>query len=151
LRPAVLDVADERALFDVNTPGPGARAGAAQPPIALIVRAGWTKPGSLTRCLSSLRQTASRTIARARRRRAVAQRRAQVGLVQREQAGAQAAVGGQADAVAVAAERLGDRVDEADRARAVGEAVDARGRVRLARLGLERAGRARSRRGSPRR
>ena len=33
-----------------------------QPPIADIVRAGCTKPGSLTRCLSSLRQTASRTI-----------------------------------------------------------------------------------------
>ena len=28
--------------------------------MALIVRAGGTKPGSLTRCLSSLRQTASR-------------------------------------------------------------------------------------------
>src|SRR3954468_5720638 len=70
--------------------------------------------------------------------RAVAQRRAQVGLVDREQAGAQAAVGGKADAVAVAAERVADRVDEADLALAVGEAVRARGRVRLARLGLER-------------
>ena len=33
-----------------------------QPPMADIVRAGWTKPGSLTWCLSSLRQTASRMI-----------------------------------------------------------------------------------------
>jgi hypothetical protein len=32
------------------------------PPIADIVRSGWTKPGSLTWCFSSLRQTASRTI-----------------------------------------------------------------------------------------
>src|SRR3954469_1455602 len=41
--------------------------------------------------------------------RAVAQRRAQVGLVDREQARAQAAVGGEVDAVAVAAERVADR------------------------------------------
>ena len=43
-----------------------------------------------------------------------AQRLAQVGLADREQAGAELAVRGQADAVAVGAERLGDRVDEAD-------------------------------------
>ena len=30
--------------------------------MALIVRTGWTKPGSLTWCLSSLRHTASRMI-----------------------------------------------------------------------------------------
>src|ERR671933_972847 len=70
--------------------------------------------------------------------RAVAQRRAQVGLVEGEQARAQAPVRGQADAVAVAAERLADGVDEADPALAVGEAVHARGGVGLARLGLER-------------
>src|SRR3954453_12415038 len=70
--------------------------------------------------------------------RAVAQRRAQVGLVDREQACAQAPVGGEADAVAAAADRVPARVDEADLALAVGEAVRARGRVRLARLGLER-------------
>src|SRR4051794_19514848 len=62
--------------------------------------------------------------------RAVAQRRAQVGLVDREQARAQAPVGGEADAVAVTAERVADRVDEADLALAVGEAVHARGGVR---------------------
>src|SRR3954453_12428459 len=45
--------------------------------------------------------------------RAGPQRAAQVGLVVAEQARAQAAVGGDADAVAVAAERLADRVDEA--------------------------------------
>src|SRR5262245_18757081 len=66
-----------------------------------------------------------------------ADRPTQVGLVEREQAGAQLAVGGEPDAVAVAAERLGHRVDEADRAAAVGEAVDAGGCVRLARRGLE--------------
>src|SRR4051812_39498385 len=54
-----------------------------------------------------------------------AQRRAQVGLVDREEAGPQAALGCDPDAVAVAAERLTDRVDEADPALAVGEAVDA--------------------------
>ena len=69
---------------------------------------------------------------------ALAQRGAQVGLVQREQARAQAAVGGQPDPVAVAAERLRDRIDEADPALAVGEAVHPGGRVRLARLGLQR-------------
>src|SRR6476619_2892362 len=37
-------------------PGPGHR----YPPIWLIVRGGWRKPGSDTWCLSSLRQTASR-------------------------------------------------------------------------------------------
>src|SRR4051794_35298579 len=67
-----------------------------------------------------------------------AQRRAQVGLVQREQAGPQPPVGGQPDAVAVAAERLRDRVDEPDPPAAVGEPVDARGGAGLARLGLER-------------
>ena len=85
----------------------GADARGAQPPMALIVRTGWTKPGSLTWCLSSLRHTASRTICSSSASSApVAQRRAQVGLVEREQARAQPAVGGQADAVAVAAERL---------------------------------------------
>src|SRR5579875_1040697 len=70
-----------------------------------------------------------------------AQRAAQIGLVQREQAGAQPAIGGEPDAVAVGAERLGDRVDEADPAVGVGEAVDAGGGARLARLGDERVDR----------
>src|SRR5580704_18684627 len=68
----------------------------------------------------------------------VAERTAQVGLVQREQARAQVAVGRQANAVTIAAERLGHRVYEADLAVAVREPVDAGGRVGLAWLGLER-------------
>src|SRR5215210_3550720 len=48
--------------------------------------------------------------------------RTEVGLVEREEAGPQHALGGQADAVAVAAERLRDGRDEADLALAVGEA-----------------------------
>src|SRR4051794_6979697 len=66
------------------------------------------------------------------------QRAPQVGLVQREQAGSQPPVGGQPDAVAVAAERLRDRVDEPDAAASVGEPVHARGGAGLAPLGLER-------------
>src|SRR5262249_2872658 len=69
---------------------------------------------------------------------AVAHRCALVGPAGREQARAQPAVRGQADAVAVTAEWLGDRVDEADPALAIGEAVDARGRAGLARLGFQR-------------
>ena len=104
------------------------------PPIWHIVRGGCRNPGSFTWCLSSLRQTASRMICRELRVvGAVAQRAAQVGLVDAEQAGAQLALGGQADAVAVAAERLGDRVDEADLAGAVGEAAARAVRVALAR------------------
>jgi hypothetical protein len=120
-RPGAPSAANARAVAGADAARPAgdedARALEAEvhPPIALIVRSGCTNPGSLTRCLSSLRQTASRTIALelgvvgAR-----AQRRAQVGLADAEQAGAQLAVGGQADAVAVAAERVGHRVDEAD-------------------------------------
>ena len=104
-----------------------------------MVRAGCTKPASLTWCLSSFRQTASRTIAlELVVGRAGAQRLAQVGLVHREQAGAQLALGGHADAVAVAAERLGDGGDEADLALPVGEAPAARRAVALAADGLER-------------
>src|ERR1700733_10728078 len=68
----------------------------------------------------------------------VSDRGAQVGFVQREQAGAKPSVGGQANPVTVAAERLGDRVDEADPSGAVLEAIDAGGGMGLARLGLER-------------
>ena len=84
--------------------------------MALIVRAGWTKPGLVDVVLELLApdrvadDLLELGVVGAR-----AHRRAQVGLVEREQAGAQLAVGGQADAVAVAAEGLGDRVDEADR------------------------------------
>ena len=107
--------------------------------MALIVRGGWRKPGSPTWCFSSLRQTASRMSSlELGVGGAGAQRLAQVGLVQREEAGAQLALGGQADPVAVGAERLGDRVDEADLALAVGEAEHARGGRRLARQLLER-------------
>src|SRR5579862_1799821 len=66
-----------------------------------------------------------------------AQRPAQVGLPQREQACAQAAVGGQPNSVAVAAERLRYGVDEADATVTVGEAVNPGGGVRLARHRLE--------------
>src|SRR3954470_12286204 len=64
--------------------------------------------------------------------RAVAQRPPEVGLVQREQARPQAAVGRQANAVAVRAERLRDGGDEADRALAVGEPVARGGAAGLA-------------------
>ena len=80
------------AAAPTRTTSAAERRGGGQPPIADIVRAGWTKPGSLTRCLSSLRQTASRTTCSSSSSvGAGAQRRAQVGLAQREQAGAQAA------------------------------------------------------------
>src|SRR3954471_5680611 len=52
--------------------------------------------------------------------RPAAQRLAQVGLVEREQARPQLAVRGQPDPVAVTAERLGHGVDEADAPGAVG-------------------------------
>ena len=55
----------------------------------------------------------------------------QVELVGGEQAGAELAVGGEAHPVAVAAERLGDRRDHADRAAAV-EVAPAVGRRRAA-------------------
>ena len=70
-----------------------------------------------------------------------AQHGAQVRLAQREQAGAQLAVGGYADPVAVGAEGLRDRVDEADAAAAVGEAEGPRGRAGGAGLGLQRVNR----------
>ena len=113
-------------------------------------RAGWTKLAR-RRGAWLLRQTASwihllqLVVARPG-----AQRSAQVRLVQREdrRVGARC---GQADAAAVAAERLADRVDEADFPVLVGEVVDARGR-RAGRAARARAGAARgSRRGSPRR
>src|SRR5579863_8710381 len=60
--------------------------------------------------------------------RAVAERGAEVVVVLAEEAGADLAVGGEADARTVAAEGLGDRSDQADFAgRAVGEFVFARG------------------------
>src|SRR3954468_17736789 len=73
--------------------------------------------------------------------RTAAERFAQVGLVKREEAGAELALGRQPYAVAVRAERLGDRVDEADLALAVGEAEDACSRRGLARQFLERVDR----------
>ncbi len=69
---------------------------------------------------------------------AIAERAAKVGLVEREQARPEPAVGGQADAVAVPAERLGDRIDEPDQAVAVGEPVQAGRCARFAGLGFER-------------
>src|SRR4051812_27614675 len=71
-------------------------------------------------------------------RSALAQRGLQVPFAAREEARAQLAVGGQADPVAARAEGLGDRIDEADLARAVGEAEAARGRGRLRRDLLQR-------------
>ena len=101
-------------------------------------------PGSPTWCFSSLRQTASRTIClelvvgRSR-----AHRLAQVGLAHREEAGAELALGGQAHPVAVRAERLGHRVDEADLA-ARRRRTGRRGRSLRARARARRAGRSRS-------
>src|SRR3954447_22555480 len=71
-------------------------------------------------------------------RSAGAQRLAQIGLVHREEARAQLALGSQADAVAVRAERLRHGIDEADLAVAVGEAEHPRRGRRLARQLLER-------------
>jgi hypothetical protein len=56
----------------------------------------------------------------------IPQRPAQIGLVERKQACPQPPVRGQADPVAVGAERLGDGIDEPDPAAAVGEPVDPR-------------------------
>src|SRR5262249_61112216 len=61
----------------------------------------------------------------------VAERRLQVPLAAREEAGAKLPVGGQADSVARRAERLRDGVDEADLAGAVREAEPPCGRGRL--------------------
>src|ERR687897_2759906 len=71
---------------------------------------------------------------------AVAKRRPQVGLVAGEQAGPQLAVAGQADPVAVGAERFRHRVDEPDLAAPVGEPEPPRGGRRLARDFLELVG-----------
>src|SRR5207237_4825289 len=57
--------------------------------------------------------------------RSVPQRRLQIPLAAREQARAELAVRGQADPVAIGAERLRDRVDEAELALSVGEAEPA--------------------------
>src|SRR5918992_1980195 len=70
--------------------------------------------------------------------RAVAQWPPKVGLVEREEAGPELALGGEADPIAVGAEGLGHRVDEADLPASVGEAEDARRRRGLARQLLER-------------
>src|SRR5947209_7805450 len=70
--------------------------------------------------------------------RSSAQRRAEVGFTQREQARPQPPVRREADSVAVGAEWLRDGIDEADSAVAVGKAVNPSGRARLARLWLER-------------
>src|SRR5947208_12138884 len=62
----------------------------------------------------------------------------QIGLVEAEQASSKLSLRRQADAVAICAKRLRDRVDEADLATSVLEPVDARGPVRLSSSGLER-------------
>src|SRR5436190_23942032 len=66
------------------------------------------------------------------------ERRLQVPLAAREQAGPELSVRRQADAVAGRAERLGHRVDETDLAGAVREAVPPCGRRRLGGDLLER-------------
>src|SRR6266566_6569422 len=71
-------------------------------------------------------------------REAVSERCLQIPLAAREEAGAQLSVGGQPDPVARRAERLRNRVDEADLAGAVGEAEAPRSRRRLRRQLLER-------------
>ena len=98
------------------------------------------KPGSLTRCLSSLRQTASRMIDSSSASLAPSRSGSRRSVSRSENRQVRSLpVGGQPDPVAVGAERLRDRVDEPDLAApAVGEPVDARGRVRLARQRLER-------------
>src|SRR5207244_8412368 len=73
-------------------------------------------------------------------RRTIAQRLPQVGLVQREEAGAELAFRRQPDAVAVRAEGLGHGVHETDLAAPVRETEHARRGRRLARQLLERVG-----------
>ena len=108
-------------------------------------------PASPMWCLSSLRQTASRMIASSSASLAPARSgaRRSVSLSENRQVRS-IALGGQADAVAVAAERLGDGGDEADLALPVGEAPAPRGAVALAADRLERVHRRRSAAGSPR-
>ena len=138
-----------RARLRPSSSGASARRGRARsassrvlhPPICDMVRSGCTKPSSLTWCLSSFSHTAARMIAlELVVGRPGAQRAAQVGLGHREQAGAQLALGGHPDPVAVAAEGLADRRDEADRALAVGELPAPRRAVALAAHVLERIG-----------
>ena len=86
-----------------------------------IGRAGCRKPGSSMPWPGSLRPAARPASASAERRRRSAPARsgrAQVGLLAGEQAVAQLAVGGEPDPVAGAAERPGDRADDADPRRA---------------------------------
>src|SRR5918994_45839 len=69
-----------------------------------------------------------------------AQRCPEVGLIHREQAGPQLAVGREANSVAIGAGGLGDGIDESDLTLAVGEAEHPRRRRRLSRQLLERMG-----------
>ena len=110
-------------------------------------RSGWTKSAASMPWPACLPATAARMIsAEFGVGRAGAQRPAQVGLGLREQAGAQLAVGGEPQPVAVAAERPGDRRDDADPARPARpgvavRAVDARRTPRPARCRVAPRGR----------
>ena len=90
----------------------------AQPPMADIGRSGWRNVGSSMPWPARLPRIATTQRSASSRRSAPARSAPQVGLLAGEQAVADLAVGGQPHPVAVAAERAGDRGDDADGGRA---------------------------------
>ena len=117
---------------------PGVDPVAAQPPMADIGRA--AAGTSRRRCRGRGAWAPSRAppaVGELLVGRAAAQRGAQVGLLAGEQAVAHLAVGGEPDPVAVAAERPGDRGDDADRRRSAvdGEQLGRRAAARLLGVG----------------
>ena len=141
-----------RARRAVRRLRPGAGVGVAQPPMAHIVRSGWTKPGSLTWCLSSLRHTASRMICSSSSSSAPARSgpRRSVSLSENRHVRSRPS--------AVRRMRLQSPQNGSEtglmkpmRAAAVGEAVDARGGVTARAARAPAATLRRSPRGSPRR
>ena len=122
-----------------------------QPPIADIGRSGWVKAGSsmpCPRCLSATSPCIS--AASDASSGAAAQQRAQVGLALGEQAGAPVTVGGQPDAVAGVAERVGHRPDDAHGRRpAVDRELLGRGQTRARAAARGGSRRVRGSRGSP--
>ena len=104
--------------------------------MADIGRSGWRNvassmpwPARLPRIAMTQRSAISSSVG------AGAQRRAEVGLLAGEEAVADLAVGGEPDPVAVAAERAGDRGDDADGRRAAVD-VEQLGRGAAARLAV---------------
>ena len=102
----------------------GRRPRRAQPPIECISRSGWMNRAVLISCPSHFAATLSRMAsAISASVGAAAEQAADVGLVEREEAVAELAVGGEANPVAAHAEGPADRGDQADAAPAVDEVV----------------------------